>query len=426
MDSEDIPTDFVCSLSGDVFCDPVSTLDGQTYERGMIEEHFAVRRRGRLKMTSPLTNAVLEDTRLIPNISLRNAIAAWRERLPMALSPENLRLNDDEPPLGHGSYGRVVPGVLTVRGANPIEVAVKTLPGLPRGEQRAMLEKELRVHLAAQRASGGVCQLLGTCEKGGQLCIVMKRYVTSLRDRLAGRPLPLQDALRYAAPLARALADLHGAGIILRDIKPENVLLDRFGAPVFADFGISDIVTRSTGIRQTQVKGTFSYLAPEAFDGTVDQNVDIWAFAAMVVEMLSGKPPFAGLQLPAIMKALCIDKQAPDVPPGLPLTDILRNCFSHAPAERPFAEKLAARFAMELEVPGDAGAAPAPPGAPAGPSAPAYTAQVPSGTPPKKQEEDHLRGRGSSTNEEVRRRAASTDAPVGSVYPWMTIEVIMN
>ena len=69
----DVPLDsFICSITCDVMDDPVSTIDGQTYERGAIEQWF------RNRNTSPLTGALLDDKRLIPNISLRNAIEEWR------------------------------------------------------------------------------------------------------------------------------------------------------------------------------------------------------------------------------------------------------------------------------------------------------------------------------------------------------------
>ena len=61
------------------------------------------------------------------------------------------------------------------------------------------------------------------------------------------------------------LRDLHDCGLVLRDIKPPNILIGAYDKPVFSDFGISEIVRTMTRIQQTSIKGTFNYMPPEAF-----------------------------------------------------------------------------------------------------------------------------------------------------------------
>ena len=73
---------------------------------------------------------------------------------------------------------------------------------------------------------------------------------------------------------------LHRAGVVVQDIKPQNVLLDAYGSPVLADFGIADVIGRTTKVMPTSVKGTFNYMSPEAFEPPLryldNPNVIFW------------------------------------------------------------------------------------------------------------------------------------------------------
>ena len=112
----------------------------------------------------------------------------------------------------------------------------------------------------------GVCRLLGTCEKNHNLCLVMKRYESSLADVISRGPLPGAEIRRISHSLFRTLEQLHRAGVIVQDIKPQNILLDQYGSPVFADFGIAVVVGRTTKFMPSSMKGTFNYMPPEAFE----------------------------------------------------------------------------------------------------------------------------------------------------------------
>ena len=125
----------------------------------------------------------------------------------------------------------------------------------------------------AARHCDGVCILYGTCElqRGpmqGRMCIVMKRYERSLEDAIAeavGAGLNEERVRRYSESLSSTLQELHGSGLVMRDIKPQNILLDaKIDQPVFADFGIA-VILETTVHRGTSIKGTWNYMAPEAF-----------------------------------------------------------------------------------------------------------------------------------------------------------------
>jgi len=231
-------------------------------------------------------------------------------------------------------------------------VAVKLLPGLTSEVVRARFDKELKAHITAQHVSSGVCRLIGTCEKDGTLYLVMKLYNGNLRDRITAG-LDVGEARRVAHALSRTLEQLHAAGVIVKDIKPENVLMDEFGQPVLADFGISEVVTRTTRIMPTSVQGTFSYMAPELFESEGHgPEIDVWSLACVVVEMCTGVMPFAGMQMAQIVRAVCDRRVVPDVPDHAPAAAVIRRCFAFEPAARPTVAELAAALAPEaVELP---------------------------------------------------------------------------
>ncbi|EGB07065.1 hypothetical protein AURANDRAFT_28484, partial [Aureococcus anophagefferens] len=105
----------------------------------------------------------------------------------------------------------------------------------------------------------------------------------------------------YAAQLASAFAYLHDHGVVYRDLKPENVLLGLDGYVVLADFGLAK--TPRTSIHKAETFcGTPLYLAPEVVSRVpYGRSVDWWALGCLLVEMLTGKPPFVAADLPELM-----------------------------------------------------------------------------------------------------------------------------
>ena len=136
----------------------------------------------------------------------------------MAIDPDCLTLSDEV--LGNGSFGVVRGGTLTLHGRAQ-RVAVKMLPGLAQEEQREQFEKELKAHMTAQRQADGVCRLIGTCEKDHQLCVVMRRYERSLKDKIDAGEFEGNQAevQRIAHSLCRTLAQLHAAGVVKEEVR---------------------------------------------------------------------------------------------------------------------------------------------------------------------------------------------------------------
>jgi TolB-like protein/predicted Ser/Thr protein kinase len=133
----------------------------------------------------------------------------------------------------------------------------------------------------------GACYFSMGLVEGGQLDAVAKR-----------EPLPIRHAAELIAKLARTVSYAHGHGILHRDIKPGNILLDAKGEPHLTDFGLARLVeTESTVTRTLEVLGTPSYMAPEQAVGNnagVTRATDIYGLGAVLYQLLTGHPPFAG------------------------------------------------------------------------------------------------------------------------------------
>ncbi len=133
----------------------------------------------------------------------------------------------------------------------------------------------------------GACYFSMGLVDGGQLDAVTK-----------GEPMPIRHAAELIAKLARTVHYAHEHGILHRDIKPGNVLLDAKGEPHLTDFGLARLVeTESTVTRRMEVLGTHSYMAPEQAVGNnalVAGATDIYGLGAVFYQLLTGHPPFAG------------------------------------------------------------------------------------------------------------------------------------
>src|SRR5438874_3246518 len=154
-------------------------------------------------------------------------------------------------------------------------------------EAAASLNHPFIVPIHEIRERGGYCYFSMNLIEGGQLDEVAKRQAISIRR-----------AAELIAKLARTVHYAHEHGILHRDIKPGNVLLDKEGEPHLTDFGLARLVeSESTVTRTTDVLGTPSYMAPEQAIGNnavLTSATDIYALGAVLYQLLTGNPPFIG------------------------------------------------------------------------------------------------------------------------------------
>src|SRR6185295_3393368 len=116
----------------------------------------------------------------------------------------------------------------------------------------------------------------------------------TLKERLQRGPLPIAEARRVAIQVASALARAHDAGIVHRDVKPANVILNHKGQVKVLDFGIAKMKGDTSLTRTGSSPGTPAYMSPEQARGDpVDGRTDLWALGALLYEMLAGRRPFA-------------------------------------------------------------------------------------------------------------------------------------
>ncbi len=180
-------------------------------------------------------------------------------------------------------------------------VAIKTItPNLIDERTRSQFEHEARIIAALEHSNILPIYDFGEFER--QLYIVM-RYVPggSLLDWIIDRGwLPNDEVVRIGDAVSQALDRAHRDKIVHRDLKPANVLLDRFGTPYLADFGLAAVIG---GMEEEGASsGTLMYMPPEQLYGKpVDHRADIYAFAILIFQMITGEFPMEG-------QALCLEQ----------------------------------------------------------------------------------------------------------------------
>jgi serine/threonine-protein kinase len=136
-------------------------------------------------------------------------------------------------------------------------------------------------------------------ERDGQCYFSMKFVEGGHLDEVVKRePMPIRRAVELIAKIARTVDYAHEHGILHRDIKPGNILLDRNGEPRLTDFGLARLVEAESTVTATlDVLGTPSYMAPEQAAGDtmkVSKATDVYGLGAVLYQLLTGQPPFAG------------------------------------------------------------------------------------------------------------------------------------
>src|SRR2546422_681808 len=240
-------------------------------------------------------------------------------------------------PIGAGGMGEVYKARDTRLDRT---VAIKVLPEriAKREDRRARFEREARA--VASLNHPHICVLHDIGNQDGAGYMVME-YVAgeTLAARIEKGALPLDPALQLATQIADALDRAHRAGVTHRDVKPQNIMLTRDGVKIL-DFGLAKSMpktgpaeeTLTTGLTsEGTVMGTPQYMAPEQFEGKeADARSDIWAFGAVLYEMVTGQKAFQGKGHSSLVGAILSADPAPmRVTPFTPawLERLVPRCF---------------------------------------------------------------------------------------------------
>ena len=178
-------------------------------------------------------------------------------------------------------------------------VALKII-GLGQWATKAHLKRfRLEAEAAARLEHPGIVPIHEVGERDGSCYFSMKFVEGGQLDEVARRePMPIRQAVELIAKVARTVHYAHEHGILHRDIKPGNILLDAKGEPHLTDFGLARLVESESSVTHTlDVLGTPSYMAPEQAVGNnaaVSSTTDVYGLGAVLYQLLTGQPPFAG------------------------------------------------------------------------------------------------------------------------------------
>ena len=235
------------------------------------------------------------------------------------------------------------------------DVTLKVLPQAFTDDPDRLARFEREAKVLASLNHPNIGGIHGLEESDGIRALVLE-YIEgpTLADRIAQGPIPVDEALPIAKQIAEALEAAHEAGVIHRDLKPANIKVRADGMVKVLDFGLakafqpdasdpnmSQSPTISLTAAATQmgmVIGTAAYMAPEQAKGkVVDKRADVWAFGAVVYEMLTGQRPFTGEDVSDTLAAvLRIDADFDALPDATPprLRQVLKACLQKEPKDR--------------------------------------------------------------------------------------------
>ncbi len=255
--------------------------------------------------------------------------------------------------IGAGGMGEVYRATDTKLGR---EVAIKTLPTEVAADADRLARFRREAQLLASLNHPNIAAIHGLEEAAGIPYLVLELVEgEDLAQRLARGPIPPDEAIDIARRIAEALEEAHDQGIVHRDLKPANVKLAPDGKVKVLDFGLAKAFTASaapgsggdlsqsptlvqSGTQAGVILGTAAYMSPEQARGrAVDRRADIWAFGAVLWEMLAGRPLFSGETLSDIIAAvLTRDPVWTALPAATPshVVRLLRRCLERDPRRR--------------------------------------------------------------------------------------------
>jgi Tol biopolymer transport system component len=235
------------------------------------------------------------------------------------------------------------------------DVAIKVLPALFASDAERLARFTREAQTLASLNHPNIAHIHGLEESNGVRALVME-FVDGedLSQRIARGPIPIDEALPIAKQIADALEAAHEQGVIHRDLKPANIKVRADGTVKVLDFGLAKAMepagTKSSSVSMSptittpamtqagMILGTAAYMSPEQARGrTVDKRSDVWAFGAVLYEMLTGRRAFAGEDITdTIVSVIGKEPDWAALPPStpLPMRSLLGRCLDKDPRRR--------------------------------------------------------------------------------------------
>ncbi len=265
--------------------------------------------------------------------------------------------------LGSGGMGEVYRAHDTTLNR---DVAIKVLLPAVTADPDRLSRFSREAQVLASLNHPHIAQIYGLEDAGGVPALVLELVDgPTLADRIAHGAIPISEALPIAAQIAEALEAAHEQGIIHRDLKPANIKVREDGTVKVLDFGLAKAfdLSRSTGpdpmnsptisLHATHVGvilGTAAYMSPEQTKGrAVDTRTDLWAFGAVLYEMLTGRRAFGGEDVSEILAHVLMEEPDWNAVPARtpqPIRRLLRRCLEKD-RKRRLDSAAAARFEVE-------------------------------------------------------------------------------
>ena len=235
------------------------------------------------------------------------------------------------------------------------DVALKVLPQAFTDDPDRLARFEREAKVLASLNHPNIGHIYGLEEAEGQKALVLELVEgPTLADRIAQGPIPVDEALPIAKQIAEALEAAHEAGVIHRDLKPANIKVRDDGMVKVLDFGLAKAFEPEAGsvsasmsptisltaaaTQMGMVIGTAAYMAPEQAKGLpVDKRADIWAYGAVLFEMLTGRKLFdAGDVSEMLASVLVKDPDVSSIGPHVPahVRSVIRRCLVKDPKKR--------------------------------------------------------------------------------------------
>lgn len=194
------------------------------------------------------------------------------------------------------------------------KVALKFLTGQYSNDADSKARFANEARAAAALDHPNICPVYEFNEYEGRTYIVMA-YIDgkTLHDRVKSGPLDIESSIRFGTDIAEGLAEAHEKGIIHRDIKSADVIINSKERAKITDIGLARILDQCRLTKAAVVMGTVAYMSPEQIQaGPVDHRSDIWSLGVVLYEMVTGQLPFRGEQERAVTQQIqCADVYCP-------------------------------------------------------------------------------------------------------------------